>query len=708
MTNLNAVSIYDDCNIYGNCQPVKSTISTSVSNATLNGSFWQISTNQNVGSGNKLGSFNLQTTGNITADNNITSGNSTHYSRMNRGTITNVNSVNTEISTNNVGNFLTHNGVFVIGSSSGFSDSVISNVITNNVNYTGSAFGPPVTMNTNGISNGVYVQGSHSANGEEFILSESNAGLSNTVVRSGTQSGYTHNINNYGVSNTVSSQTKTTTGGVVTENNYGGHFSVASTLGNNAQGSLTKNNYGFYAIVSGTVTNQDSTCYGAYVSSSSCDTNWAYYSANTATSYFGGNVTVVQDILGRKNLNITGNSTLSGNNRLGVSTSNFHGINTPPNRESMLFTAFTYNRQDISAYGINNNIGFEQNSTIGTLNVGFWNRINIRGINYALSPPSRIKFTNGILNVLADSQTLNGTMSGSEIYATRNEISDTTTKISYKYIRHYGVYNQLLSDLGTNGTLGINDKYAVFSQVAGTGNNNYGEFVEVSGATNNWGFYNNGTANNYLGHNNAKTYFTLASSITYNGTDLLINPKEVGSGKVYVQGDTNINGNLKIDGNFSAKRPYGMFSSTENQTIAAADTAYPVTFNWTEDTWQIALEGMSNITFQDSGDYLVELSAIVVTDTNNKHIEIWVQITNSTGAFVNVPRSNTKVEIENAGTETIIAVPFILDIDAGNKFRLMWASDDVGTQLAYTTNTSYSPETPSIIMTLSKISEITD
>lgn len=172
-------------------------------------------------------------------------------------------------------------------------------------------------------------------------------------------------------------------------------------------------------------------------------------------------------------------------------------------------------------------------------------------------------------------------------------------------------------------------------------------------------------------------------------------------------GNVHIGGNLHIEGNLSVKRPYGMFSSTQTQTIAVANTAYPITFNYTDDDWQMIKQNNENFTVMQSGDYLIELSAIVVTDTNNKHIEIWLQKTNSSGNMVNIPRSNTRVEIENAGTEQIIAVPFIIDLLPTEKFRVMYASDDAGTQLIYTTNTSYSPETPSIIMTFSKISEIT-
>jgi hypothetical protein len=182
------------------------------------------------------------------------------------------------------------------------------------------------------------------------------------------------------------------------------------------------------------------------------------------------------------------------------------------------------------------------------------------------------------------------------------------------------------------------------------------------------------------------------------------------NGTINATGDLRTNANLKVDGNvnitgnISVKRPYGMFSSTQDQNITLANTPFPITFNWTEDAYQMGItDSNTNFTFQDSGDYLIELSAIIMTDTNNKHIQIWVQKNG-----INVPRSNTKLEIENAGTEQIISVPFILDVDATtDKFRFMMASDDIGTQLVYTTNTSYSPESPSIIAVMSKISEVT-
>jgi hypothetical protein len=170
-----------------------------------------------------------------------------------------------------------------------------------------------------------------------------------------------------------------------------------------------------------------------------------------------------------------------------------------------------------------------------------------------------------------------------------------------------------------------------------------------------------------------------------------------------INGNATISGNVTVLGNLSVKRPYGMFSSTETQNMTSAGTPKAITFNWTEKAYQISLsDNNTNITFEHTGEYLVEISAIVSTNNNNKHIEIWVQKNG-----INLPRSNTRPEIENAGTEQIISVPFYLDVNSTNdKYRLMMASDDIGSLLVYTTNTSYSPESPSIIMTVGKVSEV--
>jgi hypothetical protein len=162
--------------------------------------------------------------------------------------------------------------------------------------------------------------------------------------------------------------------------------------------------------------------------------------------------------------------------------------------------------------------------------------------------------------------------------------------------------------------------------------------------------------------------------------------------------------NLIIGGNLSVKIPYGMFSSTQTQTLAVTNTAYPVTFNWTEDSYLITKSSdNANFSFGVEGDYSIILSAIASSSSpTTKRVEIWVQKNG-----VNVPRSNTIYDFKSVSSNTIIAVPFIIDMNTTDKFRVMWAGSDTGITLNYITNTSYSPETPSIIMTISRNSDVT-
>jgi len=210
-------------------------------------------------------------------------------------------------------------------------------------------------------------------------------------------------------------------------------------------------------------------------------------------------------------------------------------------------------------------------------------------------------------------------------------------------------------------------------------------------------------------------------SMNFNGTDM-VEKVEIGSTvKRYFEGfaeyvfdnDVLVDGNLNVMGNFSIKNPYGSWSSNESQVVAVADVVQVMNFSHEEDTYLMGIEGNENITVHKSGDYLITLSVVVVTDSSNKHFDVWPQTTHADGVtMANVPRSNTQIFIENAGTEQIISVSFILDLHEMDKFRIMYGSDDADSMTVWHdghgTGVNAVPETPSIIMTVTKISEITD
>lgn len=168
-------------------------------------------------------------------------------------------------------------------------------------------------------------------------------------------------------------------------------------------------------------------------------------------------------------------------------------------------------------------------------------------------------------------------------------------------------------------------------------------------------------------------------------------------------GFVNITNNLMVTGNLSVKRPYAMYSSTQTQTCAAANTAYPMTFNWTEDYYEIIKSNdNSNFSFQQSGDYEILLSIMAQSTSPGQRAYIWIQKNG-----VNVPRSTTVYDFKSTNSLAVIAVPFILDMNTTDIFRVMYAGDSTGINFPVVAATSFAPITPSAIITIAKLSEIT-
>lgn len=191
-----------------------------------------------------------------------------------------------------------------------------------------------------------------------------------------------------------------------------------------------------------------------------------------------------------------------------------------------------------------------------------------------------------------------------------------------------------------------------------------------------------------------------------NGSDVFVyRAGDTMTGRLNVSADVNISQNLYVGGNVSMKRPYAMIADNTTQVIPNANNAYGVNFSIIEDNYLINVYNRQNISFLLSGDYLIEISALfTVTTGTNKHVYIWLRKNG-----VDIARSNTQVEIPNANVETVVAVPFIIDINPGDNITIIWGSDTTAAQLlnlnAGTNPTR--PEVPSIIATISKISEIT-
>jgi hypothetical protein len=166
----------------------------------------------------------------------------------------------------------------------------------------------------------------------------------------------------------------------------------------------------------------------------------------------------------------------------------------------------------------------------------------------------------------------------------------------------------------------------------------------------------------------------------------------------------NITENLHVDGNVSMKRPYGTFTDMNIQTVPVINTAYNMSFNFTEDTYLVR-KYPDNYTFTTpiSGDYLITISILAQTSTPGDRIYIWIRHNN-----IDIPRSTTLYDFKSSNANTVIAVPFIIDLEANDNFSIQYAGTATDIKIMSYNKTAFAPETPGAIMTVSKISEITD
>lgn len=149
------------------------------------------------------------------------------------------------------------------------------------------------------------------------------------------------------------------------------------------------------------------------------------------------------------------------------------------------------------------------------------------------------------------------------------------------------------------------------------------------------------------------------------------------------------------------KTPYGTFLSTIDQTVAGANTATLVAINSTEDDNGGVYLSNNRIYVTEQGDYMVMFSAVFTkSNANAANADIWLRKNG-----VDIPRSNTRVEISGNPGEKVVTVNFILDLNAGDYIQFAFSSPD--NTMALTAHTGLTtptrPDIPSIIITVNLV-----
>lgn len=144
-------------------------------------------------------------------------------------------------------------------------------------------------------------------------------------------------------------------------------------------------------------------------------------------------------------------------------------------------------------------------------------------------------------------------------------------------------------------------------------------------------------------------------------------------------------------------RRYGTFYDTTTQTAAATNTAYAVSFNTTDLSFGVTRGSPTSRIYVDRpGVYNFQFSLqLSSTNSSAKDLFVWADINGTSVAY-----SATKITMQGSSAAYVAAWNFVLKLNAGDYFRLMWSTTDTNVSILANTSSSPVPAIPSAILTV--------
>jgi hypothetical protein len=152
--------------------------------------------------------------------------------------------------------------------------------------------------------------------------------------------------------------------------------------------------------------------------------------------------------------------------------------------------------------------------------------------------------------------------------------------------------------------------------------------------------------------------------------------------------------------------PNGLFFSTVDQTLAAINTGYPITFNQTYLNNNVALQtaSTSKIEVAVAGVYNFQLSAqLKSTNASAKDVQIWIKRNNVTIGY-----SAHKYTIEGSDNHMNVSWNFNIDLAASEYIEMQWGAGDTAVTLESIAASAPYPATASVVMAVNFIARLPD
>jgi hypothetical protein len=157
----------------------------------------------------------------------------------------------------------------------------------------------------------------------------------------------------------------------------------------------------------------------------------------------------------------------------------------------------------------------------------------------------------------------------------------------------------------------------------------------------------------------------------------------------------------QISNRINAPTPHASYFDTTTQTNPVADAVNLFMYNSVVSDYEVTRgTPTSKIFVANTGVYNFQFSAqLDKTGGSASAVYIWPRVNG-----VNLPDSATKIVIDGPNNEIVAAWNFVLVLKANDYFELAWESSDTNVVIPYVAATGNIPAIPSIILTVSWVS----
>jgi hypothetical protein len=152
--------------------------------------------------------------------------------------------------------------------------------------------------------------------------------------------------------------------------------------------------------------------------------------------------------------------------------------------------------------------------------------------------------------------------------------------------------------------------------------------------------------------------------------------------------------------------PNGLFFNTADQTLAAVNTGYPITFNQTYLNNFVALQtaSTSKIEVAVAGVYNFQLSAqLKSTNASGKDVQIWIKRNNITIGY-----SGHRYTVEGSDNHFNVAWNFDIDLAANEYIEMYWGADDTAVTMEAIPASAPYPAVASAVMAVNFVARLPD